>query len=921
MPTLNSLGKTTLATIIITVALVVVALIFLVPSYHSIVSAETTTSNYFTITIKNVPPLYINNSGKSYTMEVSITPSSTVAQVAPYYYVEIAVVFTNETKSAKATIKAINPSEGEFEACANLTELKIVSGKFPLECVRFKITGPTRFYQTTNGSYIQSQPVGSQSIASFNIEIENINSTAGMDIVYFEIYALPATTNNYYLSRIPYTTLKMITILVISPSNLRYELESPNIESECNATKGWVNYTITPSIEELEVLHKLENSTFMEWLYKVCIYEGNGVSTNNFPVNSTKGMNVTFCAFRKGEEAGPYMVQSVKIKVSLYAGSTLINSTVFECKWKVEKSGNSYKFSCEPSGHLLINTTKLAENKLEALEEHPNATIVVSVSDPYGISYSTGPGENEWYSVLALKTPKVVAVSVKANRVTATKMGGVYYISASAQKITVNLNISAYAAMYHDKAAKVWDIFTISKSGLKVVGSASDKVIDLCSNYPYEIYSNTTTAIAKLFSVIVYVNGTPVQTEISRKIINLTEVDLSGIQYYNISIGPIDVSNVKYRTNITIVLKESSGYGRTFKITIFVARETTPPSAPTFTLIKEGNFTVGITDLSAEDKIGIAKWNLTLVTPSYSVNFTIPVEVLNAKYFTLYYVNSSLGVDHMNYTDCLVNPSQDCVYAIGNASENGGMLVGYGKIFVLPPVSSPTCTVKIVAINYGGIGGPAKSVEISYGEGSYSMYYIMYLVPGWNIFALPGAVTDTWGKVFYNIVKDMYLSNKITALWCANTGPLTSVGECAKILATPTPVSVGVLKPYVFFMYVSTSEPQVYVIPVMFKIMVPTPTPLMISVITKPGVWNAIPIALSYGGEIDSILVVAPERYGIPVTFYVYRPLTTAKIVGVGSVKASTTGPSWTGAKIVLPGEIALATSPIGATIQITPPS
>ncbi|NPA69339.1 MAG: hypothetical protein GXO26_00885 [Crenarchaeota archaeon] len=903
MPKLNTLGKTTLATIIVAVALVAVALVTLIPLPHGIAAAATTSSQYFAIIFQNVPPVLINNSQTSSSITVTVKPSSSLSSVASSYFTDIAVLFGSQP----ATIKQVGPQE--FLACYKISSSKKV-------CLKFEIQGAT-FYTTTTGTYIESPQLGITTILSFNIVLLYANATKDYEPIYIEVYAHPASTT--YSTTNPYTTLNVTGILVLQPSYYEYKVASFTITGT-KMKNGYIDYkieNIQPAIENQE------KTNLYAAMSKVCIYYKNGVPTSSFPYTDVSGMTAVACAFKEvnGKVVwGPYMVKSVEITVLVYAGSTLLGEKTFKYNITVvQTSSGAYALEAIPSQYYLeINTTKLTTTQLEALEKHPNVTIVYKFSGPYGIAYDTSYGATKFISVFAFKPPVAKGVSVgyttsSGKSMVVKEVNGIFYLPGSVTSVNVNITVQAYALMYKTNS-KYKAECVVSKSGsLSCKSSTAASQVVLPTTYPYVATSSSVPSLFKI--VAVYVNGTKLTQTLTPTIVNMTESDLTGLQNYTVKISGLDVSKVKYKTNITIVLAEASSYGREFKITFFIAKELTAPSTPTFKLIKEGTFVVGITDLQAQDKVGISAYKLVL--PSYNV--TISVKNLTASYYILYYGEGENKYASINYTKCLVEPDSKCVTALQDLAKYGGLLVGYGNIYIVPPKTSPTMTVKVYAINYGGLlSKTPATVTVNYGTDRYDAYFILYLVKGWNIFAIPGALPTGWGSAFATVMKNLYTSGVVTQLWCSSPGPLISVEECTlEMLKNPAPYKSGILSPYVFFVYSSSSKPEVYVIPVKFIVLKPTPSPLQVILTMKPEVWNAIPVALTFGGELKNVVTLTPEMYGVPVMLMVYRPLNPSLIITVGRCFATSSGLSCQPNGYILPGEVLIATSTVPVVVQI----
>ncbi len=869
MSRLNSLGKTTLATIVIAAALIAIALITLLPLPHAVAAttSSSTSSNYFTIVFKNVPPVLINNTSTEKSISVVVKPNLAKLQsVASAYLVDIAVLFGGY----KATIVSTGPQE--FMACY---KYKSTTGKYKYNCLSFKIEGAT-FYTTASGYYIESPQLGISTLFSFNIVITFANATKDYENIYLEVFAHPSSTT--YSTTYAYTTLNTTTMLVLTPSYYKYYVSSFTISSSA-LKNGYVVYyieSITPAIENYE------KTNLYEAMGKVCIYYKNGVSTSNFPYTEISEMTPVACAFKElsgKTKYGPYEVEPVTVNVTVKTPTAVIGKASFKYYPIVTSSGLA-----PISESLKINTTELSSTELKALEEHPNVTISFLFIGPYKIPTDTAPAKGTFYSIFAFKPPVVKKVVIEYSGKTVKELEGTFYIPGSATEVNANVTVQAYANITSPKA-----------------------YMKLPSEYPYET-SSVPFGVVKM-----YVNNTAVSVPSISSKFSVKELDETGLANYSILIKDIDVSKVKYRTKITIELEELNGYKRKFNVTFYIAKELTPPSAPTFVPIKEGPYVVGLTDLSAKDKVGILYYIVQM--PKFNVTLG---SNMTASYYMLCTLNGS-KVGCINYTASLVSPLKTYAKILENVTKYGGVLVGNGKIYILPPLTSPTLEVKVYAVNYGGITSKPSTLTVNYGTEKYDSYYIMYLAKGWNIFAIPGAVPTGWGKAFASIIKSAY-GTEITALWCASPGPLVSVKQCTlAMLENPTPVTSGILSPYVFFAYLNTSKPVVYIIPVKFKVLKPVPSPLMITVTVKPGVWNAVPVALTMGGSIENIVTLTAVMYGVPVTFVVYRPLSPSLIMTVGRCTFTSSGPQWVVSSYVLPGEVLLTTSTATATVQITP--
>jgi hypothetical protein len=906
----------------VAVALVAVALATLIPLPHGIALAESSSTPYFLINfISKVPPI-VNYKSPSMDLTFKVIPKQTYGIS---YYIEVSLdicmIGANGLTCKPMSITPIPTKFETFYACYESSKKEY--------CIEFEVTGTTSLSPSSSETSIISPVLSPNSVQTLTIKIVSTNFTEPT-LVEFKVTA--KTTSPYEHTVIENET--GVRVLFIDTSS--FYLYARNFKfNVANIYKnGYILYELSDIEPGLGAASSKIANKVVEYMYYVCLWTGTS-------------QKIAYCAFRSEYKPGIYHVENTTVTASIVDEGTTLAQISFTCPIYVTSSGSSYQleFPSKCEQILKLNTSSLEEDKLKILEEHPNATIKITFTPVYGIQMNTSPGNSTWVTVLAYKTPEAKVLKVESGSgLPAKERENIYYIASSTKTLNIELAVRAYAYYVYSKKtksyysecylreiSKKYELFCMSRSKYVNLTKNYDetyvnvtkeepKVLSVNGRTVYNITVGSETELSKItpFKLVeVCVNKTCVSSGEELNLVNMSESDLSGLQTYMItvtvgkskSLSSI-VPKIKYKTNITIVLKEKY-YNRKFKITIFVAKETTKPGAPTFKLLKEGPFTVGVYDINASDMVGILYYKVYMPS-GYAVE--IPVNMINMPSVSLYYGyynKSAKAVEYgyVNYTACLVNVTENCIEALANLSKYGGVLVGFGKIIIIPPADNHIVQVKISAINYGANEGPASTVEINYGTDRYDAYYILYLAKGWNIFALPGVLPAKWNTVFLDIVKQLHNEGLLSTLWCATPGPLVAVSPCSvSMLMNPVPMKMGIITPYVFFARLTEKLNDVYVIPFKFKVLKPSPYLLMEVVEGKADVWNAIPIVLTTGGTLKEI-ISSITKYAT-VVFFVYRPLSPSVILRVEQSKP-----------YLLPGEVVFGTSTLPFTIQIVAPS
>jgi hypothetical protein len=371
----------------------------------------------------------------------------------------------------------------------------------------------------------------------------------------------------------------------------------------------------------------------------------------------------------------------------------------------------------------------------------------------------------------------------------------------------------------------------------------------------------------------VYFNGS--STPITSKQCTLEKYtfnDLTGIEYYNVSCK-ISVTDIKYPTKVAIKIVAKvfiKGTPETMYIwyNTTVARDTEPPAAPTFKVSEMGKY---IYDLSAKDNVGILAYRFTIGKITYEAN----VSSINGKSLVAYYYDSEhKKVEAVNLTTCLAlkAPAEKCVSAWKDLLKSGGVIVGTGKVWIIPPEHTTSVTVTIAAVDYGGNIGPSTTTTITYAEKAPDTYAIIILSNGWNMFAIPGVITSSWAKYFNATIMNLISEGKIDEIFCTPTGTLKLMsGEsCANYIANPVSVSsLYTLNATLFVVHVQGLEkPEVMIIPVYFTY---ENVPVRVLIKAGPTAWSVMPSALDYNilEEIDNLV-----HANAPVVVYAWDPIT-----------------------------------------------
>ena len=499
-----------------------------------------------------------------------------------------------------------------------------------------------------------------------------------------------------------------------------------------------------------------------------------------------------------------------------------------------------------------VSVLVIGKENAEVLEEWPNVTIIVTVSDELGLKASS-----TIYRVLDFRGPKIVKFEVKP----AVNVNGVYWIRKDVEKIDVNITIDTFVSLPYTAKITTFELYINDTSRPVTCTRVLSKVID-------ESGKNITVVLCTF------------------------DVEKEKL-LFNVGLKVCDSADRCVWVNETGPLK--------------IKRDIVPPSPVKFN-ISLLNY---IFDISASDKeTGVAGYNITIVGSS-KLSVIVPVEYLEKKY-TVFYSGGSVDL-----SDLMSISAVDRSEVWKKILDNGAIIVGYGRVYIIPPGLETKTKVIIRAVDYSGNQGPETTITISYNSSvKPDTFAIIYIDNGWNMFAVPGLLDDAGRRMFKTFIEHLKNVSKIVS-YCVKTGVLSTFEPCTEYVENPVIFkTASEIVPIIFLIHVEKlREPELLVLPVYFKTLTEPPMPVMITAEVKPGMWTVAPVTLNYKiiAPVNETLHLAVQ---MDLAVYAYDPIRHEfKLVGV-----KYSGESRFAESMYVPSStLMLLSSTVGGVVSITP--